>query len=82
MGICWGISALRKQLYDVFNAREIDDDASDLEFEGICAVEEKIAKAAFNTAADKRVGNKILMEDKPSYWDHFQEKLFLRMQES
>jgi hypothetical protein len=72
----------RQQLSDIFNAREVDNDSIDLpEFKRLCAVETKIAKASFKTRADKIAGNKILMEDKPSRWDDFQENLFLQMQQ-
>jgi hypothetical protein len=74
------LAAIRQQLRDSFNSKEVDNDKNDLpEFGRIIAIETKIAKATFKTAADKRAGNKILMEDKPSSWDDFQEKLFLRM---
>jgi hypothetical protein len=76
------LAASRQRMLDVLNSREVDDDSIDVpDIKRICAVETKIAKATFKTRADKRAGNKILSEDKPSNWDSFQEALFLRMQQ-
>lgn len=76
------LAALRQQLLDNFNGREVDNEKIDLpEFKKICTVETKIAKATFKTRADKRVGDKILKENAPRYWCSFQEKLFLRIQQ-
>ena len=76
------LAALRQQLWDKFNGREVDDDTIDLpEFKKVIAIEARIANATFKTAADKIAGNNILMESKPSNWCDFQEKLFLRMQQ-
>jgi hypothetical protein len=57
-------------------------EATDSEtMEKLTDVETQIENANFETDADKRLGNLILMEGKPSCWDNFQESLFLRMQE-
>jgi hypothetical protein len=73
------LAASRQKLWDIFDGKEIDDDASHLEFERACAVETEIANASFKSRAAKRAGKKILMEATPGYWDSFQESLFLQM---
>jgi hypothetical protein len=76
------LAAERQRLCDNFNNREVDDEKVDVpEFNKLLAVERKLAQADFSKAADKRIGNSILMEDKPSRWDNFQESLFLRIQQ-
>ena len=79
------VSALvieRQRLRDSFNSREVDDERIDLpEFNRIIAVEAKLTRANFKSVADQRLAHSILMEDKPSRWDDFQEILFLRMQQ-
>lgn len=75
-----GLAAMRRELWDIFNGRTIDADAIDLpEFERITAVEKQIEDSTFNTDADRRIGNAILNEARPSLWDNFQENLFLKM---
>jgi hypothetical protein len=74
----------RQQLSDIFNAREVDDDAVDAPmFKRICAVETQIETATFETDADKLAGLTILFEDNdgPVFADSFKVKLFARMQE-
>ena len=74
------LAASRQKLMDVFNGRIIDDDAVDIpEFENINAVETEIVNASFKSRTAYRAGKKILMEDKPSHWDDFQQRLFLQM---
>ncbi len=75
------LAAERQTILDLFLGAFVDDSTDLNNFDKLTAVETKIAKATFKTAADKRVGNKILMEEHPSSWDNFQENLFLRMQE-
>jgi hypothetical protein len=71
----------RQRLYDIFNGKEIDDDASDLEFERINAIESTIENATFETDADKLAGLMILFEldDAPDFADRFKAKLFSRI---
>jgi hypothetical protein len=76
------LAAERRQLYDSFNGREVDDEKVDEpELKKIFAVQAKLVNVYSKSAANKRLGNLILMEDKPSSWDSFQQKLFLRMQQ-
>jgi hypothetical protein len=60
------------------------DDATDLKwFESLCAVENRIAEAAYTTDADKMVGLRILVEanDAPDLADEFKQKLILRLRQ-
>jgi hypothetical protein len=76
-----GLAATRRELWDIFNGRLDDEKLDSPEFERITAVEKQIQNSTFNTDADRRIGNSILNEDRPSMWDDFQENLFLRMQQ-
>jgi hypothetical protein len=77
-----GLAAMRHELLDIFNRREVDDAKIDSpEFQRITAVEKQIENATYETEADRRIGNLILSENRPSLWDDFQENLFLRMQQ-
>ena len=74
------LAATRQTILDSFG--DNDDEATDLQnMNKLYAVEAQIENATFETDAEKLAGSKILMEAKPSRWDHFQEKLFLRMQQ-
>jgi hypothetical protein len=58
-----------------------DSEATDLEnMDRLTAIESQIERAKFESEADRAVGRSILIENKPSSWDDFQENLFLRMQ--
>ena len=74
------LAVIRQRIFESFG--DDDSETTDLNnMDRLYAVETQIEKATFETDADKRVGNLILMEDKPSSWDDFQENLFLRMQQ-
>jgi hypothetical protein len=74
------LAVTRQGILDSFG--DNDNQATDLKnMDRLTAIEKRIERAIFETDADKRPGNLILMEDKPSRWDDFQENLFLRMQE-
>jgi hypothetical protein len=75
------LAAARRRLYWISTVGRLIMKSDLPEFEQIVAIENEIARADFNEADDKRRGSSILMEDKPSSWDNFQEKLFLRMQQ-
>jgi hypothetical protein len=79
------LAAERKQLYDSFDGREVDDEKIDEpEFKKINAIEAKLVRAAFNTAADLLIGLKILVSGdnpEPQYWCSFKAALYTRMQE-
>lgn len=69
------LAIIRQSILDDSETPDLDN------FEMLTAVETKIENANFETTADKRLGNLILMEDHPSRWDNFQENLFLQMQQ-
>jgi hypothetical protein len=76
------LAAERKQLYDSFDGREVDDEKIDEpEFRKILAVETKIENATFETDAEKLAGLLILFElnDSPDFADKFKAKLFSRI---
>ena len=74
------LAAIRQTILASFG--DFVSEATDSEtMEKLTDVETQIENANFETDADKRLGNLILMEGKPSCWDNFQESLFLRMQE-
>ncbi len=74
------LAVIRQQVNDSF--QDSHDEANDLKImDRLTAVENQIEKAIFETDADKRVGNSILMEDNPKDWCCFRVALFLRMQE-
>jgi hypothetical protein len=78
------LAGIRRALYAVFNAREIDDEAIDQPaFKEIELVEDQIARAGYYTDADKLAGLAILLEDSdgPVFADEFKVKLFERMRE-
>jgi hypothetical protein len=72
------LAAARKAILDSVHV----DEATDLKwFKSLCAVENRIAEAAYQTIDDKRAGNLILMECSPQSWDEFQSALCVRMQQ-
>ena len=73
------LATTRQLIRDSF--RDSNEAAHPELMDNLYEVETRIENATFDTDADKRVGNLILMEDKPSSWDDFQENLFLRMQQ-
>ena len=74
------LAAERQAVFDSFG--NTDDEATDLQnMERLYEVEKRIEESTYDAVADKLIGNQILMENKPSNWDDFQENLFLRMQQ-
>jgi hypothetical protein len=74
------LAVTRQAILNSFGDDECE--ATDLiNMDKLYAVENQIESATFKTRADKRAGSRILMEDKPSRCDNFQESLFLRMQQ-
>jgi hypothetical protein len=71
------------RLTDDFNSKEVDDDAIDAPmFKKIVAIEARLVKAVFKTAADMLAGLKILFGgDDPSHWCEFRVALYARMQQ-
>ena len=73
------------RLNDDFNGRTVDFDAVDASlFKKIVAIEARLVKAAYNTAADMLAGLKILFggdDPSPKEWCCFRVALYLRMQQ-
>jgi hypothetical protein len=78
------LAAIRQQMYDSFNSKTVDDEAVDLpEFNRITAIEAKIVKAVFSTAADLSIGLQILFngdDPEPERWCPFKIAVYRRMQ--
>ena len=72
------------RLNDDFNSKTVDDDAVDAPmFKKIVAIEARLVKAAYSTAADLLIGLKILVSGdnpEPQRWCHFKSALYTRMQ--
>ena len=73
--------AVRRQIKGSLSGEAEDFDADMEIMDRLDVAETLIEKATYEAKEDKRLGNAILMEDHPSFWDHFQERLFLRMQQ-
>jgi hypothetical protein len=78
------LAAEWRRLNDDFNSKTVDDEAVDLpEFNRITAIEAKIVKAVFSTAADLLIGLQILFngdDPEPERWCPFKIAVYRRMQ--